>query len=51
MWVFLLGFVVGCIATIIYEETEPKKKKREYDHLSDYYSTPKENFNDDEFGV
>lgn len=49
MWMFLLGFMVGCIITIIYEETEPKKK--EYDHLSDYYSTPKEDFNDNEFGV
>ncbi len=49
MWLFLLGFVIGCIATILSGEYEPKKK--EYDHLSDYYSTPKEDFNDDEFGV
>lgn len=47
MWLFLLGFVVGCVATIIYEETE--SKKREYDHLSDYYSTLKEDT--DDYGV
>lgn len=49
MWTFLLGFIVGCITTLMYEMAEPKKK--EYDHLSDYYSTPKEDFSDDEFGV
>ena len=51
MWIFLLGFVVGCTVAIICKKTKLKKKTREYDHLSDYYSTPKENFNDDEFGV
>lgn len=50
MWTFLLGFIIGCTATLMYETAEPKKKK-EYDHLSNYYSTPKEDFNDDEFGV
>lgn len=49
MWVFLLGFVVGCIVVILLRGYKPKK--REYDHLSDYYSIPKEDFNDDEFGV
>lgn len=47
MYLLLLGFIFGCLMALIYKKTEPKKK--EYDHLSDHYSVPKDN--DDEFGI
>lgn len=48
---FLFGFILGCIMTIVYDCQELKKlKRKEYDHLSDYYSTPKDDDNN-EFGV
>lgn len=53
MFWFLLGFIIGCIITIIYNCQELKKikklKRKEYDHLCDYYSVPKDDNN--EFGV